>query len=227
MKRIVIAPGTLAFMVFCLRSVGKAQGTSPSQKQNATSSTTAQQRQAGEQRFRANCGRCHNTPDSLSPARGEGGTATHASQGHAEFGRRAANSEIPCALKNQTFHRGTFSMKFRAALSVGICFAAFWLCAALYGAQPGKTISITASRFNFEPKEITVKKGEAVTLVIQSKDVSHGLVIDDLGVRTEIKKGQAASVTFTPETVGTFEGKCAHFCGSGHGSMTLTVHVVE
>jgi cytochrome c oxidase subunit II len=90
-----------------------------------------------------------------------------------------------------------------------------------------KTISITAQRFSFSPNEITVKKGEEVTLEITTKDVSHGLVIEDLGVRTEIKKGQSAEVKFTPETVGTFEGKCAHFCGKGHGSMTMTVHVVE
>jgi cytochrome c oxidase subunit II len=94
-------------------------------------------------------------------------------------------------------------------------------------AQPAKTIEITAQRFSFEPNEITLKKGQEVTLLIRSKDVSHGLLIEDLGVRTDVKKGEAAGVKFTPETVGTFEGKCAHFCGKGHGSMTLIVHVVE
>jgi cytochrome c oxidase subunit II len=93
--------------------------------------------------------------------------------------------------------------------------------------QNPQTITIRASRFAFEPNEITVKKGEPVKVIIQSEDVSHGLLIEDLGIRAEVKKGQSATITFTPETVGTFEGKCAHFCGSGHGSMTLTVHVVE
>ncbi|MGC2765887.1 MAG: cupredoxin domain-containing protein [Candidatus Acidiferrum sp.] len=95
------------------------------------------------------------------------------------------------------------------------------------GDGPPKTVTITAQRFSFSPNEITVKKGEEVTLEITSKDVSHGLVIEDLGVRTEIKKGESAEVKFTPETVGTFQGKCAHFCGKGHGSMTMTVHVTE
>ena len=93
--------------------------------------------------------------------------------------------------------------------------------------QGARTITITAQRFYFSPNEITVKKGEEVTLVIESKDVSHGLVIEDLGVRTEVKKGQSSEVKFTPENAGTFEGKCAHFCGKGHGSMTFTVHVTE
>jgi cytochrome c oxidase subunit 2 len=94
-------------------------------------------------------------------------------------------------------------------------------------AESSKTITITASKFKFEPNEITVKKGEEVTLVIQSEDVTHGLALKDFGVKTEIKKGQSTEVKFTPATAGDFEGKCAHFCGKGHGSMKMTIHVVE
>jgi cytochrome c oxidase subunit II len=93
--------------------------------------------------------------------------------------------------------------------------------------QAPQTISITAQRFSFTPNEITVKKGEPVVLEIQSKDVTHGLLIEGLGVRQEVKKGKSSEVTFTPSSTGTFEGKCAHFCGSGHGSMKFTVHVTE
>ena len=93
--------------------------------------------------------------------------------------------------------------------------------------QPVKTVEITAQRFSFTPNEITLKKGEEVTLVIRSKDVTHGLLIEDLGVRTDIRKGVSTEVKFTPQAAGTFAGKCAHFCGKGHGSMTLTVRVVE
>ena len=95
------------------------------------------------------------------------------------------------------------------------------------GDQPTQTISITAQRFSFNPNEITLKKGQPVTLVIETKDVTHGLLIESLGVRTEIKKGQASEVTFNPGTAGTFEAKCAHFCGKGHGSMKMTVRVLE
>jgi cytochrome c oxidase subunit II len=124
--------------------------------------------------------------------------------------------------------REVFAMCFRTIFFT-ICLGAIAAGATATGgaSQPPKTISITASRFSFEPHEITVRKGEEVTLTIRSTDVSHGLLIEDLGVRTEVKKGQTSDVKFTPETAGTFEGKCAHFCGKGHGSMTLTVHVVE
>ena len=122
---------------------------------------------------------------------------------------------------------GTISMKFRTILIVTLFFAALALCAAPRAKQTPKLITVTAGRFSFEPNEITVKKGEEVTLVLQSSDVIHGLLIEDLGVRTEIKKGQSATVTFTPDAAGTFEGKCSHFCGAGHGSMTFTVHVTD
>jgi cytochrome c oxidase subunit 2 len=95
------------------------------------------------------------------------------------------------------------------------------------GDQPTQTIAISAQRFSFTPNEITLKKGQPVTLVIETKDVAHGLLIEGLGIRTDIKKGQASEVTFTPETAGTFEAKCAHFCGKGHGSMKMTVRVLE
>ena len=94
-------------------------------------------------------------------------------------------------------------------------------------AKPVQRIEVSASRFSFEPHEITVKKGEPVVLSVHSTDVTHGLVVEELGIRTEVKKGESEDLNITPETAGTFEGKCAHFCGKGHGSMTLVVHVVE
>jgi cytochrome c oxidase subunit 2 len=106
------------------------------------------------------------------------------------------------------------------------------LTATVLGGQPKRApsanhIDITASRFSFSPNEITVKKGDPVTITVHSSDVTHGLVIPDLGIRTEVKKGQSEDLTLTPEAAGTFQGKCAHFCGKGHGSMIFTVHVVE
>jgi cytochrome c oxidase subunit 2 len=112
----------------------------------------------------------------------------------------------------------------RGLLFSGIVWA---VCAAANPAQSPQTITISAHRFAFEPNEITVKKGQEVTLILQSNDVTHGLVIEGLSVRMEVKKGQSTQVKFTAQSVGTFNGKCAHFCGSGHGKMTFTVHVVE
>jgi cytochrome c oxidase subunit II len=93
--------------------------------------------------------------------------------------------------------------------------------------EANQKIEIHAKRFSFTPSEINLKKGETVTLLLTSDDVPHSLVIEDLGVKGAMMKGQVTAVTVTPSKAGTFRGKCGRFCGSGHGSMKLTVHVTE
>ena len=90
-----------------------------------------------------------------------------------------------------------------------------------------RRIEIHARRFSFTPAEITIEKGETVTLVLTSDDVTHSLLIEGLHVNASIPKGHVTEVKLTPETVGDFKGKCGRFCGSGHGSMLFTVHVVD
>src|ERR1700733_8529945 len=90
-----------------------------------------------------------------------------------------------------------------------------------------RRIDITAKRFSFAPAEITLKKGEPVVLVLHSEDVPHGLKISELKLDTEIAKGATSELSFTPNATGDFVGHCSRFCGSGHGSMTLTLHVTE
>jgi cytochrome c oxidase subunit II len=94
-------------------------------------------------------------------------------------------------------------------------------------ASEPRRIEIVASKFSYSPSEITLKKGEPVVLVLRTTDVTHGLKIEALGVKSEIKKGSDTEIAVTPMQVGHFVGKCAHFCGKGHGSMTLQVNVVE
>ena len=88
-------------------------------------------------------------------------------------------------------------------------------------------IEIVAKRFSFTPGEITLKKGVPVVLVLTSADVAHGLKFKELNLVVNAKKGQTNEVTFTPDKTGTFIGQCSVFCGSGHGSMKLTLHVTE
>jgi cytochrome c oxidase subunit 2 len=90
-----------------------------------------------------------------------------------------------------------------------------------------RRIEVTAKQFQFEPSEITVKKGEPVVLVIKSADVAHGLRFRDLNLNVKVDKGGTAEMPFTPDKTGDFVGHCSVFCGSGHGEMTLTMHVVN
>ena len=90
-----------------------------------------------------------------------------------------------------------------------------------------RRIEITAKQFSFEPSEITVKKGQPVVLVIKSADVAHGLRFRDLNLNVKVDKGGTAELPFTPDKTGDFVGQCSVFCGSGHGEMTLTMHVAN
>ncbi len=95
-------------------------------------------------------------------------------------------------------------------------------------AEPGpRRIEVSAKRFEYQPGEITLKKGEPVVLVLKSIDVPHGIRFKELGIETKAGKGKSSELAFTPDKTGTFVGHCSVFCGSGHGSMTLTLHVVE
>ena len=88
-------------------------------------------------------------------------------------------------------------------------------------------IEITAKRFAYSTTEITAKKGVPVTIVLTSQDVEHGLKFKDFNVAMTVKKGESKEITFTPDKAGDFIGKCSQFCGSGHGSMQITLHVTE
>jgi cytochrome c oxidase subunit II len=90
-----------------------------------------------------------------------------------------------------------------------------------------KRIEVSVKKFEYTPGEITLKKGEPVVLVLTTQDVAHGLKFKDLNLNTKFEKGKPSELAFTPDKVGDFVGHCSVFCGSGHGSMTLTLHVTE
>ncbi len=90
-----------------------------------------------------------------------------------------------------------------------------------------KHIQVTAHRFGYSPAEITLKEGQPVVLDLTSTDVDHGLAFKDLGLNAKITKGKTSELALTPTKTGSFVGHCSVFCGSGHGSMILTLHVVQ
>jgi len=85
--------------------------------------------------------------------------------------------------------------------------------------QP-RTIHVTAKKYEFSPSEIQVKAGEPVQIVFESTDAKHGFECPDLGLKkVTFEKDKPVTVTFTPAKAGTFDFKCANFCGFGHGRM--------
>ena len=106
--------------------------------------------------------------------------------------------------------------------SVAAC--AMWLARvparAAEPAAPVRTFEVTASKYRFEPARIEVTEGDTVRLVLHSTDTTHGIGIKEFKVDTRIPKGgEPVTVEFVADKVGTFEFKCSHFCGLGHGHM--------
>jgi cytochrome c oxidase subunit 2 len=93
-------------------------------------------------------------------------------------------------------------------------------------AENPRHVEITAHQFGFDPGVVTLKKGQPVVLELKSTDVPHGIRFRDLGIELKVPKGGTGHVQFTPDKVGDFVGHCYVFCGAGHGTMTLTLHVV-
>jgi cytochrome c oxidase subunit 2 len=110
--------------------------------------------------------------------------------------------------------------------ALAVALIAFALPSPRAQAQQG-AIEVHAKRFDFAPAEITVKKGQAVTLSLSSDDVPHSLLIEGLGVNVAASKGHPGQAQFTPQKTGDFKGRCGKFCGSGHGKMSFVVHVTE
>jgi cytochrome c oxidase subunit 2 len=97
----------------------------------------------------------------------------------------------------------------------------------LIAAENEQVIQITAKRFEYSPKEITVKKGVPVILEFTSLDRMHGFNCPGLGIRTDIRPGKANRLRFVPEKIGTFPFHCDTFCGSGHEGMKGTIIITE
>ena len=82
-------------------------------------------------------------------------------------------------------------------------------------------INVDAKRWEYSQKEIHVKKGEKVKIVLNNIDKGHGMVIPDFGA------SGIDSVEFTADKAGSFEFHCPTPCGEGHPNMKGTLIVDE
>ena len=113
--------------------------------------------------------------------------------------------------------------KTRIALSA----AAAVVLVSLLGAQTQtpsapepRKITVTAKKYEFSPNRIELKAGEPVEITFESLDAEHGFICPDLKLeKITYKKDSPGKVTFTPEKAGTYDFKCAKWCGFGHGKM--------
>jgi len=73
-----------------------------------------------------------------------------------------------------------------------------------------KEFTVTGSNFSFDPKTITVKKGDTVKVTFKNQDGFHDFVIDEFNVATkQIQGGQEEVVEFVADQAGSFEYYCS------------------
>ncbi|HEX7159216.1 MAG TPA: cupredoxin domain-containing protein [Edaphobacter sp.] len=90
-----------------------------------------------------------------------------------------------------------------------------------------QVIEIHSKKFAYEPAEVTLHKGVMYKLHLTSDDVPHTLRIKELNLNEKMTAGEFNDVLFTPAQPGDFKADCGLYCGAGHKTMAMTVHVVE
>lgn len=75
--------------------------------------------------------------------------------------------------------------------------------------------------------EIHVPVDRTVELRLTSNDVIHSFSIPSLHPKIDMLPGKTTSITIQPETVGTFRGQCAQFCGAQHANMAFLMIVQD
>jgi len=113
-----------------------------------------------------------------------------------------------------------------AAASAALVCAGYFAVSSAAGTDTER-IALSASKFEFSAKEIRVRRGRPVTLVLQTTDFAHGFSVPDFQVRVDLIPGRTVEVTFTPDKAGRFDFLCDNFCGEGHDFMMGRLVVTE
>lgn len=118
----------------------------------------------------------------------------------------------------------------RVRVRRSVAFFAFLLLTTVLGAdareaaarQTGepRVVTVTATRFAFEPSEIEATEGEPLRIIVRSGDGLHGFEIRDFHVSRDVPRGgEPVVIEFTPTTPGRFPILCSVYCGDGHEGM--------
>lgn len=78
-----------------------------------------------------------------------------------------------------------------------------------------KEITLKAKNFEFDQKEIHVKKGDKVKLNFENVEGMHGVSLPEF----KVALNKPGSVEFVADHTGSFDYICSVMCGAGHATM--------
>lgn len=88
-----------------------------------------------------------------------------------------------------------------------------------------REVSVEAFKYEFSPDRIVVKRNERVRLVISTRDIRHGMLIEKYDKNVIIDPGKPAILEFDADTPGEFTIYCSVYCGPGHSRMKAVLIV--
>ncbi|MFC7681153.1 cytochrome C oxidase subunit II [Paenibacillus sp. GCM10028914] len=92
------------------------------------------------------------------------------------------------------------------------------------GVAPEAELVISATDYQFDKQEYTLKKGVPVQITFKNEQGNHGVMIPALNLQLNSKNNTAV---VTPDKTGTFEISCSIMCGSGHSKMISKLIIEE
>ncbi|PIP20351.1 MAG: hypothetical protein COX40_05190 [Candidatus Omnitrophica bacterium CG23_combo_of_CG06-09_8_20_14_all_40_11] len=90
-----------------------------------------------------------------------------------------------------------------------------------------KEFNLEAYQFGFSPEVIEVKKGDIAKILAISRDVPHGVYIEEYNINVPVKKDQTQRIEFVADKNGEFDILCSIYCGKGHNTMKAMLVVKE
>jgi cytochrome c oxidase subunit 2 len=84
----------------------------------------------------------------------------------------------------------------------------------------------TTGKTLVKPAEMVVPIDVPVHIELVSRDVIHSFFVPDFLFKRDVVPGRTNEFSFTANTLGTYQGQCAEFCGLHHAQMTFSLRVV-
>lgn len=122
--------------------------------------------------------------------------------------------------------RGRFYRLLVAASAALVMLAAIVLpLPVMASARGDHTLLIDARTYAYEPSTVSVRRGDSITIKLESLDVVHGLYVDGYDVNLVAEPGKSATVTFLADKEGKFKFRCSVTCGALHPFMIGELNV--
>ncbi|KKO52940.1 cytochrome c oxidase subunit II [Paenibacillus sp. DMB20] len=92
------------------------------------------------------------------------------------------------------------------------------------GVAPEAELVISATNYQFDKQEYTLKKGVPVKITFKNEEGNHGVLIPALNLQLDSKNDSAV---VTPDKTGEFDISCSIMCGPGHTKMISKLIIEE